>query len=141
MTNMQVYVFARRIVGWRVSSSMRTDFVLDALEQALYARQPERDSSLKRKRWALVSPNSEYGQSAAETFKKLLRAALPGVEFIVEQAPALGRVDAGSIAQAIVDASQMRSSMHCLARTSPSSSAREIREHSYNGRSGHLSSC
>jgi transposase InsO family protein len=39
-------VFARRIVGWRVSSSMRTDFVLDALEQALYARQPERDNSL-----------------------------------------------------------------------------------------------
>ncbi len=39
-------VFARRIVGWRVSSSMRTDFVLDALEQALYARQPERDGSL-----------------------------------------------------------------------------------------------
>ena len=39
-------VFARRIVGWRVSSSMGTDFVLDALEQALYARQPERDSSL-----------------------------------------------------------------------------------------------
>jgi putative transposase len=39
-------VFARRIVGWRVSSSMRTDFVLDALEQALYARQPERDSAL-----------------------------------------------------------------------------------------------
>jgi transposase InsO family protein len=39
-------VFARRIVGWRVSSSMRTDFVLDALEQALYARQPERDSCL-----------------------------------------------------------------------------------------------
>ena len=34
-------VFARRIVGWRVSSSMRTDFVLDALEQALYARQPK----------------------------------------------------------------------------------------------------
>ncbi|WP_371736399.1 IS3 family transposase [Acidovorax sp. SRB_14] len=41
-----VDVFARRIVGWRVSSSMRTDFVLDALEQALYARQPERDNSL-----------------------------------------------------------------------------------------------
>jgi len=39
-------VFARRIVGWRVSTSMRTDFVLDALEQALYARQPERDNGL-----------------------------------------------------------------------------------------------
>ena len=35
----------RRIMGWRVSSSMRTDFVLDALEQALYACQPERDGS------------------------------------------------------------------------------------------------
>ena len=31
-------VFARRSVGWRVSASMRTDFVLDALEQTLYAR-------------------------------------------------------------------------------------------------------
>ncbi|MBP0640124.1 IS3 family transposase [Cupriavidus sp. AcVe19-6a] len=39
-------VFARRILGWRVSSSMRTDFVLDALEQALYARQPGRDDAL-----------------------------------------------------------------------------------------------
>ena len=31
-------VFARHIVGWRVSSSLRTDLALDALEQALYAR-------------------------------------------------------------------------------------------------------
>ena len=35
-----VDVFARRIVGWKASSSARTDFVLDALEQALYARRP-----------------------------------------------------------------------------------------------------
>ena len=41
-----VDVFARRIVGWRVSRSMTTDFVLDALEQALCARQPARDSPL-----------------------------------------------------------------------------------------------
>ena len=39
-------VYARRIVGWRVSRSMHTDFALDALEQALYARQPERDGVL-----------------------------------------------------------------------------------------------
>ena len=39
-------VFARRIVGWRVSSSMKTDFVLDALEQALYARSGQRDGEL-----------------------------------------------------------------------------------------------
>jgi transposase InsO family protein len=31
-------VFARYIVGWRVSASLRTDFVLDALEQAIYDR-------------------------------------------------------------------------------------------------------
>ena len=37
-------VFARRIVEWRVSNSMRIDSVLDAAEQALCARQPERDS-------------------------------------------------------------------------------------------------
>jgi len=41
-----VDVFARYIVGWRVSTSMQTDFVLDALEQALYARRPERDGAL-----------------------------------------------------------------------------------------------
>ena len=39
-------VYARRIVGWRMSRSKYTDFVLDALEQALYARQPERDGAL-----------------------------------------------------------------------------------------------
>ena len=36
-------VYARRIVGWKVSRTMHTDFVLDALEQAPYARRPERD--------------------------------------------------------------------------------------------------
>lgn len=39
-------VFARRIVGWRVSNNMKTEFVLDALEQALYARQPGRADNL-----------------------------------------------------------------------------------------------
>jgi putative transposase len=37
-------VYARRIVGWRVSRTMQTDFVLDALEQALYERQPAADA-------------------------------------------------------------------------------------------------
>lgn len=39
-------VFARRIVGWRVSSTARTDFVLDALEQAIHERRPEQDEGL-----------------------------------------------------------------------------------------------
>ena len=36
-----IYIFVRRIVVWRVSSSMRTDFMLDALEHALYGRQSD----------------------------------------------------------------------------------------------------
>jgi transposase InsO family protein len=36
-------VFARRIVGWRVWNSLKTDLVLDALEQALYARTGTKD--------------------------------------------------------------------------------------------------
>lgn len=59
---------------------------------------------MKKKRWALVYPNYEYGQSAAETFKRLLKAAQPDVEFVAEQTPALGRIDSGSIAQALADA-------------------------------------
>ena len=39
-------VFARRIVGWRVAASLATDFVLDALEQAIYARRDETLSGL-----------------------------------------------------------------------------------------------
>ena len=58
----------------------------------------------KKKRWALVYPNFEYGQSAAENFKTLLKAAQPDVEFVTEQAPPLGKVDAGAVAQAIDDA-------------------------------------
>jgi branched-chain amino acid transport system substrate-binding protein len=59
---------------------------------------------MQKKRWALVYPNYEYGQSAAETFKKLLKAAQPEVEFVTEQAPALGRIDAGPLTQALDDA-------------------------------------
>jgi branched-chain amino acid transport system substrate-binding protein len=58
----------------------------------------------KKKRWALVYPNFEYGQSAAENFKAMLKKQQPDVEFVTEQAPPLGRVDAGAIAQAIDDA-------------------------------------
>jgi branched-chain amino acid transport system substrate-binding protein len=59
---------------------------------------------LKKKRWAIVYPNYEYGQSAAATFKELMRAAQPDVEFVAEQAPPLGRIDAGAVAQALIDA-------------------------------------
>ena len=58
----------------------------------------------KKKKWALVYPNFEYGQSAAENFKTLMKQSQPDVEFVTEQAPPLGKIDAGAVAQAIDDA-------------------------------------
>jgi branched-chain amino acid transport system substrate-binding protein len=59
---------------------------------------------LKKKRWAVVYPNYEYGQSAVATFKKLLKDAQPDVEFVGEQATPLGKLDAGPVVQALSDA-------------------------------------
>ena len=58
---------------------------------------------LKKKRWAIVYPNYEYGQSAVATFKTLMKAKQPDIEFVEEQAPALGKIDAGSVVQALAD--------------------------------------
>lgn len=58
---------------------------------------------LKKKRWAIVYPNYEYGQSAVATFKTLMKAKQPDIEFVAEQAPALGKIDAGSVVQALAD--------------------------------------
>ena len=61
-------------------------------------------AKLKKKRWVIVYPNYEYGQSAASTFKQLLKIAQPDVEFVGEQAAPLGKVEAGSVVQALADA-------------------------------------
>ena len=61
-------------------------------------------AKLGKKRWAIVYPNYEYGQSATASFKKLLSQAQPGVEFVAEQAPALGKIDAGAVVQALAEA-------------------------------------
>ena len=61
-------------------------------------------AKLNKKRWAVVYPNYEYGQSAVATFKALLKEAQPDVEFVAEQASPLGKVDAGSVIQALSDA-------------------------------------
>ncbi|AMD46884.1 ABC transporter substrate-binding protein [Bordetella holmesii] len=60
--------------------------------------------ALKKKRWAIVYPNYEYGQSAVATFKALMKAADPDIDFVAEQAVPLGKVDAGSVVQALDDA-------------------------------------
>lgn len=61
-------------------------------------------AAMKKRRWAIVYPNYEYGQSAVATFKELLKAAQPDVEFVAEQAPPLGKLEAGNVVQALADA-------------------------------------
>ncbi len=59
---------------------------------------------LKKKRWAIVYPNYEYGQSAPAAFKELMKKQQPDVEFVTEQATPLGKIDAGAVTQALADA-------------------------------------
>jgi len=59
---------------------------------------------MNKKRWAIVYPNYEYGQSAVATFKTLLKQAQPDVEFVAEQAATLGKIDAANVVQALADA-------------------------------------
>ena len=53
------------------------------------------------KKWAIVAPNYEYGQSAAANFRKLIKAATPDAEIVGEQFPALGKIDAGATVAAL----------------------------------------
>ncbi|MBR0672172.1 ABC transporter substrate-binding protein [Neoroseomonas soli] len=76
---------------WRVrpSTFMQTKMLVEAIR------------GRSAKRWAIVAPNYEYGQSAAANFKRLLPTAIPGAEIVAEQFPALGRVDAGATVGAL----------------------------------------
>jgi branched-chain amino acid transport system substrate-binding protein len=60
-------------------------------------------AAMQKKRWAIVYPNYEYGQSAAASFRELMAKAQPGIEIVGEQAPPLGKVDAGAVVQAMID--------------------------------------
>lgn len=53
------------------------------------------------KKWAIVAPNYEYGQSAGANFKAMIQEAVPGAEIVAEQYPALGKIDAGATVSAI----------------------------------------
>ena len=61
----------------------------------------EEAAKLPSRRWVTVAPNYEYGQSAVRWFKELLTRAKPDVQFVAEQFPALGRIDAGATVQAL----------------------------------------
>jgi branched-chain amino acid transport system substrate-binding protein len=73
----------------RPNTYMQTAMLVDAAKD------------LGLKRWAVVAPNYEYGQSAAGNFKRLIVEKVPGAEIVAEQYPALGKIDAGATVAAM----------------------------------------
>ena len=76
---------------WRLRPST---YVQNAMLVAAVGDHPAR-------RWATIAPNYEYGQSSVAEFKKLMTARHPAVEFVEEQWPALGKLDAGATVEAL----------------------------------------
>lgn len=58
-------------------------------------------AKLPAKRWATVAPNYEYGQSAVAVFKALLSKKRPDIQWVGEQWPPQGKIDAGPVVQAL----------------------------------------
>lgn len=56
------------------------------------------------KRWALVMPNYEYGQSTGAHFRRLVAEQAPDAKIVVEQFPPLGKADGGAVVQALLAA-------------------------------------
>jgi branched-chain amino acid transport system substrate-binding protein len=73
----------------RPSTYMQTKMLVDAVK------------ARGVKRWAVVAPNYEYGQSAVASFKRLIKEATPAAEIVAEQFPALGRIEAGPTVAAL----------------------------------------
>jgi len=82
----------------------RYTFRLRASTHMQSAMLVEEAAKVPAKRWVTIAPNYEYGQSAVASFKALLKAARPDVEFVAEQWPALGKLEAGSTVQAVLAA-------------------------------------
>src|SRR5271169_3861971 len=61
----------------------------------------EAAAKLPAKRWATIAPNYEYGQSAVAVFKKLMSEKRPDIEWVGEQWPPQGKIDAGAVLEAI----------------------------------------
>jgi branched-chain amino acid transport system substrate-binding protein len=76
----------------RPSTFMQTKMLVDAVK------------AKGVKKWAIVAPNYEYGQSAANNFKRLIKIATPDAEIVGEQYPALGKIDAGATVTALENA-------------------------------------
>jgi len=64
----------------------------------------EEAAKLPAKRWATIAPNYEYGQSAVAVFKKLMSEKRPDIQWVDEQWPPQGKIDAGPVVRAVAAA-------------------------------------
>jgi branched-chain amino acid transport system substrate-binding protein len=85
----------------------------------------EAASKLPAKRWATIAPNYEYGQSAVAVFKKLMSEKRPDIQWVDEQWPPQGKIDAGPVVQAVAAANPISSSS-CVKAT-PAACSRDAR--------------
>lgn len=68
------------------------------MQAAMLAKEASKNPAI---RWATIAPNYAYGKDAVEAFKKVLQSKRPDVQFVAEQWPALGNINAGSEIQAL----------------------------------------
>ena len=86
-------------VTW--SKGNRYTFRLRPANYEQAAMLAEQAAKLPAKKWATIAPNYEYGQSAVTVFKKLLSEKRPDIQWVGEQWPPQGKIDAGAVAEAI----------------------------------------
>jgi branched-chain amino acid transport system substrate-binding protein len=86
-------------VTW--SQGNRYTFRLRPANYEQAAMLAEQAAKLPAKKWATIAPNYEYGQSAVAVFKKLLSQKRPDIQWVGEQWPPQGKIDAGAVVEAI----------------------------------------
>jgi branched-chain amino acid transport system substrate-binding protein len=64
----------------------------------------EEAAKLPARRWASIAPNYEYGRSAVAAFRAIMATKRPDVVWVAEQWPPLGKIDAGPVVQALIEA-------------------------------------
>lgn len=98
------------IVGDALSDAITLDkgnrytFRLRPSTYMLAAMLAETAVKMPARRWAIVAPNYEYGQSAVASFKLLLKERRPDVEFVAEQWPAMGKLRAIPVVRELLKA-------------------------------------
>src|SRR5262249_15377324 len=86
------------------SKGNRYTFRLRPANSTQAAMLVEQAAKLPAKRWATIAPNYEYGQSAVAVFKELMSKRRPDIQWVEEQWPPQGKIDAGPVVQAVAAA-------------------------------------